>query len=238
METCLKIAAAVLIGVLLFQYYPALKGTFFNSSELITTLNGETKQIMLPDASRVTLNASSTISYVPDLWEQQRNLELIGEAYFKVAEGAVFTVNTDQGQVQVLGTEFNINSRADFFEVVCFEGSVQVTSQNYNEVLSASHMFRLINGTLIKDQGLDQSTPSWINDLSTFRSVPYGQVLREFERQYDVTIVSQDIDLRQLFTGSFSHQNQKLALEAITKPLNIGYQIRENQTISLSREAR
>ena len=233
----LQIAAAVLIGVLLFQYYPTIKGVFSNSNELVTTLNGETKEITLPDASRVTLNASSTVSYEPDGWEQQRTLDLDGEAYFKVAPGEVFTVETDQGQIQVLGTEFNVKSRSGFFEVVCYEGSVQVNSQNYQEILSASHMFRLINGTLIKDQDLDQSAPSWINNLSTFVSVPYGEVLSEFERQYNVTIESQDIDLRQLFTGSFTHQNQELALEAITQPLNIGYKIRENQIISLSGDA-
>ncbi len=234
----IRVAAVVLIGVLLVQYYPVLTGKLAPSTEIVQALRGETKTFDLPDASQVTLNASSTINYGTKNWEGNRSLNLHGEAYFKVSKGATFTVETDQGTVTVLGTKFNVKSRNSYFEVVCYEGSVQIKSASYQEIITAAEMFRIVNGTLIKSRDLEIEAPSWISQVSSFISVPYGEVLKELERQYDVKIESQNIDLQQLFTGSFTHMDIKLALSSITQPLNIGYNIGENQTISLSGEAK
>ncbi|MDH3709714.1 MAG: FecR domain-containing protein [Cyclobacteriaceae bacterium] len=234
----IRVAAVVLIGVLLFQYYPVLTRKLAPSIEVVQASRGETRTFDLPDASQVTLNASSTINFRTKNWEGNRSLNLQGEAYFKVNKGATFTVETDQGTVTVLGTKFNVKSRNSYFEVVCYEGSVQIKSESYQEIIAATEMFRVVNGTLIRSRDLEIEAPSWVDQVSSFISVPYGEVLKELERQYDVKIESQNIDLQQLFTGSFTHKDVKLALASITQPLNIGYNIGENQTVSLSGEAK
>ena len=81
------------------------------------TAFGEQKIIELPDGSQVTMNSKSLIEFNPDSWESNRILKLSGEAYFKVKKGSQFTVNTDNGNVIVLGTEFNVNSLNHYFEV-------------------------------------------------------------------------------------------------------------------------
>ncbi len=103
--------------------------------------NSQKTECNLPDASEVILNAGSQISFQAKNWEDNRYVQLEGEAYFKVARGSKFTVNTAQGAVEVLGTQFTVKSRADFFEVICYEGVVQVNYNNTLTKLTAGNSF-------------------------------------------------------------------------------------------------
>ena len=77
--------------------------------------------------------------------------------------------------------------------------------------------------------------PSWINNESQFKSLPYKYVLAEFERQYNVTFITEDIDLNQLFTGNFIHDNYPVAIKSVTLPLHVTYS-KNNNTITLKSE--
>ena len=66
--------------------------------------------------------------------------------------------------------------------------------------------------------------------------MPFEYVIREFERQYNVSINPQNIDVKQLFTGSFSHNNLEVALKEITLPLDVTYNFKNKTTIDLSRD--
>ncbi|PJB20329.1 MAG: anti-sigma factor, partial [Flavobacteriaceae bacterium CG_4_9_14_3_um_filter_33_16] len=77
--------------------------------------------------------------------------------------------------------------------------------------------------------------PSWLQNESQFKSMPYKEVLAEFERQYNIVIISENIDKNQLFTGSFTHNNMDLALKSMTLPLHITYS-KNNHTIILKRD--
>jgi hypothetical protein len=52
--------------------------------------------------------------------------------------------------------------------------------------------------------------------------LPLDQVIAELERQYDIKIKSDGVDTTKLFTGSFTHSNQKIAVESVTIPLKLG----------------
>jgi hypothetical protein len=65
-----------------------------------------------------------------------------------------------------------------------------------------------------------------------FTGIPLDQVIAELERQYDIKIKSDGVDTTKLFTGSFTHSNQKIAVESVTIPLKLGYKI-EGKTILL-----
>ena len=118
----LRIAAVVVIGFSLYYYTTTLDTN-------ISTTIAEKTSIELPDASLVTINALTDISFNKKKWKSKRTVKLNGEAYFKVAKGAKFDVETPSGIVSVLGTQFNVKYRNNLFEVVCYEGSVNV---NYN----------------------------------------------------------------------------------------------------------
>jgi ferric-dicitrate binding protein FerR (iron transport regulator) len=210
----------------------ALSVYLFNRSAvtLYETSTGQNLALELPDKSSVLLNAGSTISYNERSWAKERVLELQGEAFFDVEKGSRFVVITDQGTITVLGTEFNVKEREGFFEVSCYEGKVEVACQNQNTILTPGEVVRLIDGKLTSQQTAF-SGPSWPEDKSYFKSVPFGEVLDEIERQYGVEIIGDLRNSRQLFTGSFFHENLETALQAVTIPLNLTYTLSGDKVI-------
>jgi ferric-dicitrate binding protein FerR (iron transport regulator) len=227
-RAAIRIAAVV---VICFSVYYSL-----TLDTTISTLaaNKETN-IELPDASTVSLNALSSVTFNKRNWSKKRQVELVGEAFFKVAKGSKFEVKTKTGTVSVLGTQFNIKQRDNYFEVICYEGKVGVTYQDQKTTLLAGDSFLMIDGKLIAKEKEKLATPSWLNNESQFISLPYNIVLAEFERQYNVTIDPTNVDVTQLFTGGFTHNNMDVALKAITLPLHVTYSKTKN-TITLKRD--
>lgn len=209
-------------------------GSYFylNSlDEIFTTEYAENKEILLPDHSEVTLNADSQISFSERNWDKKRNVELTGEAFFKVAKGKQFTVATDAGTVAVLGTQFNVENRKNFFEVTCFEGLVGVTFKGKETKLRAGTSFMVIDGQVIADRTSSNTQPSWMNDESSFKSIPLKYVLDEFERQFALTVAVQNIDTEQLFTGTFSNTDKELALKSISTPSQIKFKLEGSKVL-------
>ena len=195
---------------------------------------GEQKTIALLDGSEVILNSKSTLTYDEDDWENNRTLNLKGEAYFKVQKGSAFTVVTDNGDVQVLGTQFNVNSVSDLLEVVCFEGKVSVHTKNEDVILLPTNSVRRINGYAIEKWDISDVNPSWIDGESSFKSVPLKYVISALESQYNIEINSDTIDNNLIFTGSFTHESLNTALKTVFKSLQIQYFEKEKGNIYLS----
>jgi len=225
----IRIAAIFVIGFSLYYYTTTLDTN-------ISTTIAEKTSIELPDASSVTINALTDISFNKKQWQSKRTVKLNGEAYFKVAKGAKFDVETPNGIVSVLGTQFNVKYRDNLFEVVCYEGSVNVNLNNTNTILKPGDSFLLLDGKIIATEKENIQNPSWINNQSYFKSMPLSYVLNEFERQYNITVESQQIDTKQVYTGSFVHDNMELALKSITLPLNIKFSKKDPSTIVLISE--
>lgn len=225
LKPLLRIAAVFAIGF----------GFYFYTSNLNTNIDTEiaqTNTISLPDNSSVKLNALSSITFNKKNWQDNREVQLNGEAYFKVAKGETFSVKTDAGLVTVLGTQFNVKHRDNIFEVVCYEGSVSVTYNTDSTILKPGNHFLVRNGTLVKTEDNTRQNPSWVNGESTYKSVPFKEVVAEFERQYNITFNLKDINTEQLFTGGFAHNDIDLALQAISLPLNLTY-TKTNNTVTL-----
>ena len=134
----LKIAA-VFIAVILTSgiiYY-----TYWNAKTTISTKYSEIKKVALPDGSQVVLNAHSTITYFTHTKKSRpRQVWLDGEAFFNVThinknEQAIqaferFIVSTNNLDVNVLGTSFNVKKRSGTTEVVLATGKIRV---DFNE---------------------------------------------------------------------------------------------------------
>lgn len=225
----LRIAAVFVIGFGLYFYSTTLDTN-------ISTVIAEKTSIELPDASLVTINSLTEISFNEKNWNTKRAVKLDGEAYFKVAKGAKFDVETPSGTISVLGTEFNVKHRENLFEVTCYEGSVNVNFNNTDTILKPGDSFLLLDGKIIATEKENTKNPAWVNNQSYFKSMPLSYVLNELERQYNITIESQQIDTKQVYTGSFVHDNMELALKSITLPLNISFNKKDNSTIVLISE--
>lgn len=217
--------AAVLVVLLTSAYF-----LFYNTITSFETQIAQTKTFHLPDDSEVLLNAASKITFNEKKWDKKRDLTLEGEAYFQVKKGQTFSVNTVDGIVKVLGTHFNVKQRKNYFEVSCFEGLVSVTHNNETIKLPPGKTFRLINNTIEDVPDFNAQNPSWMQQESSFDRIPLDQVIAELERQYDLKIKTEGVDTSKLFTGSFTHKDKKIALEAITIPLKLSYKI-EGKTI-------
>lgn len=214
-----KYAAAVVV-LFTTSYY-----LFFNNTSNYKTELAQTKNFYLPDNSEVLLNANSEISYSKKEWKKNRTLELKGEAYFKVQKGKKFTVNTAIGKVTVLGTQFNVKERENYFEVKTYEGLVSVAYNDTLVKLPKGTIFKVINGNIDTNNTFDIAEKSWRQKESNFKSTPLRFVLEEIENQFDCTIETKDIDLEVLYSGGFAHTDLNFALESVTTPLQLSYKI-------------
>lgn len=228
LQPLLKIAAVLAICFSVYHY----------STNLDTEVNtqiAQTSQVELPDTSTVNLNANSTLSFNENDWINNREVQLHGEAFFKVAKGQKFDVVTANGTVSVLGTQFNVKQRDTYFEVTCYEGLVAVTHNEEYIKLHPGDVFKIIDGKLFATEKEFASQPTWLRGESSFKSVPLKHVITELENQYSIEISLDKTDASRLFTGSFAHNNLDLALQSVTIPLNLSYS-KSGNSIVLKRE--
>ena len=194
---------------------------------------GEQLAVILPDNSKVQLNANSTLEFNKEIWEEKREVSLKGEAFFDVEKGESFKVLTSVGTIEVLGTEFNVIARKDYFEVQCHEGRVQVkSSTNQEAILTPGKAFRIVN-TEKEEWTFTETKPTWLQGETTFTNAPLAQVIKALENQFKVTIDASKIDTTQKYTGAFSHKSLKVALKTVFVPMSILYTIKDENNIFL-----
>lgn len=220
----MRVASIFVVGFALYYFL------FYDNLTRIETEFGEKVTIDLPDQSSVSINALSEIAYDEKNWNSERKIKLEGEAFFDVAKGKQFVVSTPTGEVTVLGTEFNVRQRDNFFEVKCFEGTVKVNFEDHETILKVGENVRWYHGVL--EQGKNTfSIPQWTKNVSDFQRVDVVEVFAELERQYGVKVTLENVDRERLFTGGFVHDNLDNALKSITVPLDLDYVILETDKV-------
>lgn len=175
----------------------------------LATPKGGQYQLVLPDGSKVWLNAASRIKYPVRFSEDRREVEIYGEAYFEVKPRLVsgkkvsFVVHitdeagTHKGDVEVLGTSFNVNAYDDENNVraTLVEGSVKVHMAEHNgrqpvaRTLTPGQQARWKNENMEVLSGVDvEEVVAWKNGLFMMSRVSIAAVLRQLARWYDVDI--------------------------------------------------
>ena len=181
----------------------------------------------LPDGSKVSMNAESTLEYHPYWWQFSRQINFEGEAFFEVEKGSVFQVKSEAGRTIVLGTSFNIYSRSGKYNVDCMTGKVKVISPAKNEViLTPSYSAEIQdNGQIYVSKFSEQIKSSrWINNMFSFTSVPLVEVLNEVERQFDIEIEA-NISTELIYTGHFSaNRTIEETLDLLCKPFGLEFE--------------
>lgn len=169
----------------------------------MTTPKGRSTQFTLPDGTIVWLNAGSSIEYPTAFSSKERRVRVKGELYFDVVKNVhkPFIVETDNINLEVLGTEFNINcyDNESQLKTTLVTGSVKVSSAknssalavlkpgqqailNKAQPLPGETAFRVVN---VKDinQVID-----WKNGLFNFEGADIHQVMRQLERWYNIKV--------------------------------------------------
>lgn len=191
---------------------------------------GEKTTFSLPDNSEVVLNSGSEIHYKKWNWDNNRHLELQGEAYFRVAKGRRFEVQTSLGKVSVLGTQFNVKARKNRFDVVCYEGRVKVNYDNTQILLTHGQSVSFENGKQVK-RNVIVMHPEWMDNQICFYKENIKSLLDEVERQYNIKIKLNTKDTTALFTGKLPAKDLAVALQIIRTTYHLESRKDSNNTI-------
>jgi len=211
--------------VLLFAAY-----VFFFLNTNYTTNYGQQSAFNLKDGSFVRLNAKSNLSYNKREWAKNRIVNLSGEAYFEVAHGNTFTVNTKIGNIKVLGTHFDVKTGKDYLKVTCFKGKVAVTINNKKTILTKGQVYQFNKNTNYKWL-VNLNKPSWTNGVYSYKNTPLFVIIKDLENQFNLKIENNNIDKEILLTASFENNDKELALKSIFVPLNFNYTIKKNKVV-------
>jgi len=181
---------------------PAIANNSISYNTLTTPKGGE-YEVVLPDGTKVWLNAASSITYPTAFTGNERHVKLNGEAYFEVAKNKLkpFYVDMNKVQVKVLGTHFNIAAYVDdeVITTTLLEGSVQITKNNQQAFLKPGQQAVTndnSNTILVSEANIDDAM-AWKNGYFLFNDENITAIMKKVSRWYDV-----DIDYR----GKFDDQ--------------------------------
>lgn len=187
----------------------------FNTYNTLITPRGGQFQVVLPDGTKVWLNAASSIRYPTVFNESERRVEVSGEVYFEVAHltapparggGKVpFIVSVHplaeggrNSEVEVLGTHFNINAYDDepTIKTTLLEGAVKINCGNRNALLQPSQQASYSNDDPQNNTPIRviphvnvEDVVAWKNGFFQYKSVDLPSVMRQVARWYDLNIV-------------------------------------------------
>nr|WP_121271282.1 FecR family protein [Pedobacter schmidteae] len=202
----------------------------------IATPRGGQYHVVLPDGTKVWLNAASSIKFPSNFTGvKQRRVELTGEAYFEVSKTTgdkpiPFVVVSPHQQVEVLGTHFNINAYADeaSSKTTLLEGAVQVSSLNKDKSTAVeNHSARLSPGqqASLNDRAIQiktvntEAAVAWKNNKFMFEGNNIQGIMRQVSRWYDVDVVFKGDISQEAFAGKisrFKHLSEVLDLIELT----------------------
>lgn len=230
---CAAIAATVMVSLF---YWNENRVLTKYSDMTVQVGQGQKSDILLPDGTKVHLNADSKLRYGTNFNGRKRQVELIGEAYFEVAKDteSPFIVNAGNINVQALGTSFNIQAYPDIENIVVYlaEGAVIVSSplQSINLTSGELAVYSMTATNLTKTITEDsQLYTAWMNDEMAFDDEPVLNVIRVLERNYNVKFEIKSDKLKDItFTGTLKNASLQSTLYALQFTASITYKKKDD----------
>jgi len=200
----------------------------------LSTSNGETYQVRLPDGSLVWLNSASSLSYSTALVRSgKRSVNLIGEAYFEIAKDKKhpFIVKTGNQEVEVLGTHFNVNAYDNEAKTTLLEGSVKIKNKVNQKIIVPGEQ-ATVNGDDISVNRVNTDYAiDWKNGVFRFTDKTLEAGMLEVARWYNVQIIYKRPELKNEILGGriskYASINQVLKKMAITEAFRFTVKGRE-----------
>jgi transmembrane sensor len=235
-----SVAAILALGLIaggIIAYYIAQNSS--SADQLVfETPRGEKSLVTLPDGSQVWLNASSKLVY-HSFSKKHRQVELQGEAFFRVAqnERAPFVVKTDECEVEVLGTAFNMMAYDDFGrkEITLVSGIIQVNIDDKKVQLRPGQALNLKDNMYsIRPVNTSLAT-GWVDNKFIFQNIPFSELIRRLENWYDVDIEIDQSQVEEInFTGTFKNEETIWqVLDAIKVYTPISYKKTDHRKIKI-----
>lgn len=251
--TIIKVAAVILISYVLGAMTIYLSGvkTFQsavteNKEIRMRSPLGSKTEVVLSDGTKVWLNSGSEIRYPSEFGKKQRDLYLVGEAFFEVKKNkeSPFLVHTENVDVRVLGTSFNVKSYPEekMVETTLVEGTIHINKVGSSHILKLQPGEKAIfkrnadglkekddNAFLVaKDVDTELDT-SWKSGKLVFKREKFGDLAIKLERWYNVHISVNNKKLtEEKVTGIFQNESIEQALNALQISVSFSYKIDKN----------
>lgn len=219
-----SIAAAVLLCIVLSVAYFANPVDVQVAQYEIHVPYGKRQKVVLPDGTKVILNAGSYLKYPGQFGKEDRCVNFKGEAYFDVAKNkdCPFIIQSQDYKVRVLGTTFNLNNYEDSEELQLTLCTGKVLMNFGEEQLKLAPGEQLVldktNMHLEREHVNTQNYMLWMQNKLYFNRTPIQEVIRRLERVYNCTI---QLDPNFVFNNFLSGTHDNKSLEAVLKSIRL-----------------
>ena len=221
-----KQIAAITIG---FIFLASLLFTILTPAKISTIAYFSSDNIKvdtLPDASIITLNKNSSLSYLSTFNNSSRNVSLKGEAFFKITpnKDKPFVINVNDLTVKVVGTSFNIKSLNGNTEVIVESGIVQVTRKNKSLLLKPNEKTVIHDSDTAIHKIIDNEKLYNYYKTNQFvcNNTPLSKLVNIINEAYNVNIQIEGSDLNDMpITTTFNNESLTHILQIIQFTFNI-----------------
>lgn len=223
--TSMKIAAvAAMLAFIIHKEYQDYRLEHSTDMQTVTVPAGQRASLTLADGTTVWLNSNSTLKYPANgFHSENRKVTLEGEGYFEVThnEKHPFIVETENYDIRVLGTTFNVSAypNSGMFETSLIEGKVTVYQPDTQSeiVLKPNERVEARDGKLYKETFTSDNDFLWRMGIYSFKNEPLATVFKKLEQYYEVQIINKNKEIAsRLCTGKF---RQKEGIEHVMKVL-------------------
>jgi ferric-dicitrate binding protein FerR (iron transport regulator) len=243
-----KIAAVLLIPILIYAFYSnyqssngsniLLPNQKMAQAKIISPLGART-YFTLPDGSSGWLNSGSTLKFPAQFSGNQRDLELIGEAWFNVVKNPdlPFVVNAAGIEVIALGTKFNVNAYPsdDFIDVTLESGKVIIKRKNQpkNKLLAELNpgdqviISKKVQKPVAETKVQTKNFTSWKQGKLIVRNEKMSEIATKLERWYNVKITIEDVEIENyIYRATFVDETIEEVLKYLKLTSPIEYTIK------------
>ena len=206
----------------------------------LSTPKGSQYSLMLPDSTKVWLNALSTLRFPASFSGPLRKVELNGEAYFEVTgnKNKPFIVQTSRlMSVRVLGTHFNVIAYLNepVTKAELFEGSISASNGRDSTLIKPGQEVLLNqNGRFSVTAANLEQTTAWRNRIFWYKNAPFDEIMRQLSRWYDMEVIYKE-QVNQSYTGILpTNLPLSSVLKILEKSGNVHFTIGEGNKVMVS----
>lgn len=206
------------------------------------TLEGESKNIVLPDGTKVEMKGGTVMQYPSSFEGDERKVYLVGEAFFDVHhdDGKPFRVVTPYFDIREIGTSFNVSSYMTTDEVTVYvkTGIVELRPEAGDSIYRLSEgenlSYNVKSGKVSVGMGLPRATPTWKTSQINFDNMTLAEAMNKLSNVYGVNITMLS---RKHYNQCITvHFNRGESLDAVLKVIgnifpDLKYEIDGNNVI-------
>jgi transmembrane sensor len=202
----------------------------------LTTARGRQFQVILPDGTKVWLNAATSLRYPAAFVGNERVVEVAGEAYFEVAHNPKmpFRVKVGDQLIEDIGTAFNINAYEDeqVIRTSLLTGAIKLSNGRSSVILRPGEQVAAGkgDGLEVKSGDIEQAI-AWKDGLFAFRDANIQTIMRQLARWYDVEVKYEGAVSAQQFTGKIDRSLSLARVLGILGKTRVHFRIEEDKKI-------